>query len=276
MFLKKIGSRVEYRCDKCSRIVDIHFSSYKRQIKKNRPDFCSFCSRGVRVLKLHSSLSADFSKKERWKESLRKAANHSPQKKVKCEKCGREVGYSQITKHLKSCNRDPSLKRYIRKYPGTGIWNKGLTEKTDEIVKKYAASRRERVKSGLIKITHSEETKRKIGEKLRLNPYRRKCKSVVYYNEFRFDSTWEVKVAKILDKNNIKWIQPDPILWIDKKGKNHNYFSDFYLPDYHLYLDPKNEFCVKAQKEKLDYIRNHYKNVYVLSREQINEEHILN
>jgi len=116
---------------------------------------------------------------------------------------------------------------------------------------------------------------KKISQKVRALTYRRKCKSTVYYNGFRFDSKWEVSVAKILDKNKIGWIQPKPLKWVDKIGKDHNYFSDFYLTDYDIYLDPKNDYCIKAQEEKLNYINNHYPNVHILNEQKINEVYIL-
>lgn len=75
------------------------------------------------------------------------------------------------------------------------------------------------------------------------------------YNGNTFDSGYEVKIAKWLDSNNIKWFKVyEPILWMDIKGKQHKYFPDFYLPDYNLYLDPKNPYCIKQQKEKLDCV----------------------
>ena len=122
---------------------------------------------------------------------------------------------------------------------------------------------------------HSKKTKEHLSEKALSNPYRRKCKSTVFYNGFRFDSTWEVKVAQILDKNSIKWIQPDPIKWVDKTGREHNYFPDFYLVDYDIYLDPKNDYCIRVQKEKLDYIQEHHPNVHILNSNQLKEKEIL-
>lgn len=83
------------------------------------------------------------------------------------------------------------------------------------------------------------------------------------YNGFIFDSGFEVKIAKFLDENGVKWIQPkDAIKWIDKDGKERKYFPDFYLPYYDLYLDPKNWYCIQKQKEKLDIVSNIIKLFY--------------
>lgn len=46
------------------------------------------------------------------------------------------------------------------------------------------------------------------------------------------------------------------IKWVDKNNKVRRYYPDFYLPDYNVYLDPKNPYCLERDKEKLNYITN--------------------
>lgn len=76
-----------------------------------------------------------------------------------------------------------------------------------------------------------------------------------HYKGLQFDSKWEIKIAEYLDEKNIIWIQPKTAIeWIDKRNKKRKYFPDFYLPDYNLYLDPKNPFIIQLQQEKLSYI----------------------
>lgn len=72
--------------------------------------------------------------------------------------------------------------------------------------------------------------------------------------EVLLESSWEVEIANFLIQNNIKWIRPKFIKWIDSLGKTRRYFPDFYLPDYDLYLDPKNPYCMKRDKEKIEII----------------------
>lgn len=63
------------------------------------------------------------------------------------------------------------------------------------------------------------------------------------------DSSWEERLAKYLDSQNIQWTRPAPIhVTMDKVRR---YFPDFYLPKYDVYLDPKNKHAEKVQKEKL-------------------------
>jgi len=74
--------------------------------------------------------------------------------------------------------------------------------------------------------------------------------------EVLLESSWEVLVADKLCSRNIIWIRPSPLSWVDKFGKQHLYFPDFYLPKQNLYLDPKNPYCMRLDRDKLSYFRN--------------------
>lgn len=111
---------------------------------------------------------------------------------------------------------------------------------------------------------HTEETKQILREKALASNHRRLQRNIQTYNGIMMDSKWEVELAKRLDDLNIKWIRPGPIKWIDKQGISHNYFPDFYLPDYDLYLDPKNPQAIRVQKEKLDCLSVQYSNIVIL------------
>lgn len=71
------------------------------------------------------------------------------------------------------------------------------------------------------------------------------------------ESSWEVEIAIWLDENNIKWTRPAHIPWIDSSGKHRKYFPDFYLPEYNVYLDPKNSYQIQISQEKLEIISQH-------------------
>ena len=86
---------------------------------------------------------------------------------------------------------------------------------------------------------------------------KRKCArgtKLIPYKGLKLDSKWELKLAQYLDECGIDWIQPTPITWIDIDNKPHRYYPDFYIPMYDLYLDPKNDFVITLQKEKLDIV----------------------
>lgn len=177
---------------------------------------------------------------------------------------------------------------HIRKYhPETLIrhaWNKGLTKYTDKRVNQGCESKRKKYENGELIPSftgkhHTQETKEKLSRAQRSLSVRRKCKKTVPYirkdgSVVLVDSSYEIKLAKILDENNIEWIRPDPIPWLDVKGKTHFYFPDFYLTDYDIYLDPKNDYCFVQQSEKISYFTKNYKNIFFLRKEQLTKEHV--
>lgn len=63
------------------------------------------------------------------------------------------------------------------------------------------------------------------------------------YNGIKLDSSYEVTFAQDLDKNNIKWERPKPLLY-ELNGEEHRYYPDFFLPDYNVYVDTKNDYLI--------------------------------
>lgn len=109
--------------------------------------------------------------------------------------------------------------------------------------------------------THTEESKIKIKNKALNSNHRRLKKSVIIYNGITLDSSWEYELAKRLDYLEIKWIRPEPIKWIDSDNIQHNYFPDFYLIEFDLYLDPKNPHAYRVQIEKIKKLNEQYSNI---------------
>lgn len=107
---------------------------------------------------------------------------------------------------------------------------------------------------------HNEESRRKISEAARKSNHQRVCKkSHVFIDKrmrtFTFDSSWEDALAIRLDELDILWDRPQPIIYqLPSETKYRKYYPDFYLPEYNLYLDPKNDYCVRVQAQKLDVV----------------------
>lgn len=112
---------------------------------------------------------------------------------------------------------------------------------------------------------HTEETKQIQRKKALQSPHRRLRKKMVEYNGIMLDSTWELELAKRLDEQQIKWLRPKPIKWLDEDGVTHNYFPDFFLPDYNLYLDPKNPHAFKVQQKKINQLKKQLTNLIFLT-----------
>lgn len=84
--------------------------------------------------------------------------------------------------------------------------------------------------------------------------YRNGSRKTILYKDVVLESSWELEIAQLLDKKNIKWIRPKYIKWNNKQGKDKLYYPDFYLPDHDMYLDPKNPYCMELDKEKMEII----------------------
>lgn len=89
-------------------------------------------------------------------------------------------------------------------------------------------------------------------------------------------SSYEIQVAQSLDENNISWIRPAPLVWVDEQCCSHKYYPDFYLPDYNIYLDPKNSYLITKDKDKIQrvVVQNNVI-VHVLKENQLTWEFIL-
>ena len=111
---------------------------------------------------------------------------------------------------------------------------------------------------------HTDKTKQILREKALASSHRRLKRGMIEYNGVMLDSSWELALAKRLDELSIAWVRPSPIKWTDNEGIIHNYFPDFYLPEYDLYLDPKNPQAVKVQRKKIEILLTQYKNIIIL------------
>lgn len=96
---------------------------------------------------------------------------------------------------------------------------------------------------------HTDDTKKRISnsmsrvakehpEKYSLSQIHKRTKHFTYKG-FRIDGTWELIVAQYLDNENIKWTKKVRCFEYDWLGKKHNYYPDFYLPDYDKYIEVK-------------------------------------
>ena len=186
---------------------------------------------------------------------------------------------SERANHSRWCLNNPLRESYVKKNNGSQLRTPEAIEKRvasikkahvdgkyDGAITKGVATKR---KNG--KLTHTEETKKLLSEKALASKHRRLIRSVRNYVKkdgtiVMLDSSWEEHLAIRLDELGVNWIRPEtPIPYITHDGKTHNYFPDFYLPDFDLYLDPKNPAAVNTQKEKLDILKKTLYNLVILT-----------
>lgn len=218
--------------------------------------------------------------------------NPHKQDPLQCRYCGKECrNDNSLRNHERFCKLNPNqeesgLMKYNKEREST--WNKGLTEQTDERVAKYCRTRRAHLLDGSVKIVghpHTEETKQKLRESALRNKlggfhFRRG----INYGDVKLDSSYEVAVAKSLDENGVKWERCERFKYHDMNNRLHYYTPDFYLPDYNVYLDPKNDFLINninpnlgfSDKEKIEWVVNQNNvKVLILDKDHLTWDNIL-
>lgn len=180
----------------------------------------------------------------------------------KCPYCGKEftkkgIAFHIFSMHTKEGKDFKSSPNYNMR--GKRSWNKGLTKETSEIIKQCSEKIKQKYASGELVASfkgrhHTEDFKKKARELAYKNHLGgvRKSKRIIYNNQI-LGSTYELKVAQDLDKNNIKWQTCKRFWYKDSAGIKHSYTPDFYLPDYDIYLDPKNDFLINNVNPRLGY-----------------------
>ncbi|MCA9748674.1 MAG: hypothetical protein KC414_06185 [Romboutsia sp.] len=198
-------------------------------------------------------------------------------KDFKCKYCEKDYTNNKygLAPHQYMCTQNPNRGKNIKTKITTPGWNKGRTKETCPIVNKTANTLRQKYARGELvnpmKGKHlKDETKQKLRDAQLKLTYRRVSKRTRDYIKLdgtvvQLDSTWEEAIARRLDSLNIWWIRPYPLKWIDNEGVKRNYYPDFFLPLYNLYIDPKSKYTCESQKEKLDYLLHKYSNLIIIT-----------
>lgn len=171
-----------------------------------------------------------------------------------CKYCGKSCkNRNSLAQHEVRCKYNENRKPSYFATHTFKAWNKGLTKDTDERLKKAGVSISKAL-SGREGHKHTEAEKEHLREcalKNGLGGFNMRKKGI-YYNGIKLDSSYEVMLAEILDENNVKWVRCGRIKY-EYDGITHFYTPDFYLPDYNLYLDPKNDFLANNINPRLGY-----------------------
>ncbi len=159
-----------------------------------------------------------------------------------------------MCQHAVRCKQNPNRKINPHAFGGNKYhkpaWNKGLSKHTDDRVANQGKTLSENMTSGKTsKPTNSPKSKAALA-KLSILAIERGLGGVrqskrIEYNGVKLGSSYEVTLAKSLDENNIKWEIPEKVFYKDLNDKRRSYTADFYLPDFNVYLDPKNDFLIK-------------------------------
>jgi hypothetical protein len=73
------------------------------------------------------------------------------------------------------------------------------------------------------------------------------------YGGFLFRSSWELKLAKFLDKLGYEWEYEDTEIQLDK---THSYTPDFFLPELNLFIEVKPRCFTKKYREHAQAVKD--------------------
>ena len=147
-----------------------------------------------------------------------------------CEFCGKKFNKLNV----KNCHR-----RYCKQNPNRkDSWNLGLTKYNNESIKKGSETYRKHYNEGLLKKSfegkkHTEESKRKIAEKLKGNHYCDVNKTGKgkkgWYKGFFCSSTYELAYLIYCLDHNINIKRNEEYFIYEYEGKQHRYYPDFIV-----------------------------------------------
>ena len=186
-----------------------------------------------------------------------------------CPHCSIQIEKNKAANHIRWCKLNPNRQEYVDKARTNSVAAMNTPEVIARRSVKIAAAhaRGDYAGAGDLRTAtkrrngnnkHTDATKAKLSAIGRANNYQRVCRLTHDFTDkrgrtFRFDSKWEDALAIRLDDLDVNWDRPNPLPYM-LDGKQHNYFPDFYLPDYNVYIDPKNPYIQDAQKAKLDVL----------------------
>lgn len=200
-----------------------------------------------------------------------------------CQHCNKECkNCNSLRNHERLCPENKS-REYVSHTLGKTPWNKGKSKDNDPIVAQYAASIKENYVTGKVSLTGgatwSKSKRSEVAKSNGFGGYRSNAGRSQKYNvldsfgnKVTLQSSYELLCSEILDRLRIIWIRPKALKYNGKR-----YFPDFYLPDYDLYLDPKNDYLAKLDEQKIACVREQNSvKVIILTKELLNEEYIQN
>ena len=219
----------------------------------------------------------------------------------KCSYCNKE--YKRINdqhQHERWCKQNPN--RQIKKSPAESEkWLEAMRNRRGKGANQFTKAKRlglpmpegtMKGKSSVMKGKHhTEESKKKLSESMRKmiqegnRSYSFLHRKSYLFEGNRLDSSYELTVAKELRDHDIKFeVHPQGLIYTDNDGKSRTYFPDFYLIDYNIYLDPKNDFLLSDKykyhglttKEKINRVQKENNvNVLLLDKSSLTFDKIM-
>jgi len=237
-------SFTEIICPICNKKTNKHTTEVNRQLKIGRKVYCSRECSIVGIKYSHIKY---------------------PKIKQNCSECNKIFETSKAKKSKKFCSKI-CANNYSRRFVDyskvsktlKNSWSSGkITKKKKNIIisncqicnQTILTTRKTCSKECYLKLL-SKQTRENVncGGETNYKKYE--------YKNISMDSSWEVELAKFLDSKSIEWKRSKKMMffWTDLKNEKRRYYPDFYLPQYDLYLDPKNKFLIPRDRYKINKV----------------------
>lgn len=250
-----------YKCSQCGKeyktqaALSGHMSIHK---VSNETYQCSLC--GKDFTKRSSFLNHERYCKVKASKLIvpKHISTYNVDKEVFCKHCGKQCKNENSQKqHELRCKENPERINIIVKGFNDAdkvAWNKDKRKDTDERVQRNADAVKkfyETHPGSFTGRTHTDEYKNYMSDVAKnrsLGGFNMR-KASITYEGVKLDSTYEFEVAKSLDADNIRWQRCGRFEYQHNDGSIHYYTPDFYLPEYDVYLDPKNDYLIEHVNE---------------------------
>ncbi len=245
-----------YKCSHCGKeyktqaALSGHMSAHKIS---SETFTCSICGK---VFTKHSSFLTHerYCKVRASKPEVPKfVSTYNIDKEVFCKHCGKQCkNENSLRQHELRCKENPEhISSVVNGFNNKGKdpWNIGLTKDDPRVAKQAAAS--SKALRGRTNHPQSSETRDILSIKAKergLGGFNMR-KAAITYNGIKLDSSYELEVAQSLDAAGIRWNRCGRFEYQHDDGSNHYYTPDFYLPEYDVYLDPKNDYLIEHINE---------------------------
>ena len=193
---------------------------------------------------------------------------------LKCKFCQKECkSENSLRNHERCCPSNPN-----RVYKNGMLGKKGTNQFTYAV--KHGLEKPvngNKGKPGTFKNKkHTEESKRKISEKLSVNNKGGRAKWYDVAGQ-KVQGTWERDIALKLEDLGISWIKlktnKDTLKYV-MHGKERSYTPDFYLPEFDMFFEIKG-FWWGNDREKMEIVVNTHQDKRIVIIEKQEYEQIL-
>jgi hypothetical protein len=201
---------------------------------------------------------------------------------VNCQFCGKEwKNNSVLASHRRFCSDNPNPIKYNKKVNNNQYTKAKAEGRTVEISDETRDKMRKASKGRKLSAAH----RKIISESVRSRGFGGVTKSRwIHYKDKILGSSYEYKLVLDLESNGVLWNTCKRFKYVDPNGKHRTYTPDIYLPEYDVYLDPKNDFLIEninpalgfSDIDKINLVMKQNKiRVIVLNKNQLTWKAIL-